>query len=92
MPEFNRLEFNISYDHSLLGPQVVVEASWFDAAGNECSDYSTAAADDPNDGLRLAIAWLEENVGMEAPYHGALGAAAEALDILGAIARGEATL
>lgn len=61
MSEFNRLEFNISYDHSLLGPQVVVEASWFDAEGNECSDYSTAAADNPADGLRLAAAWLAEN-------------------------------
>ena len=61
MSEFNRLEFNISYDHSLLGPQVVVEASWSDEAGNECSDYSTAAADNPADGLRLAVAWLAEN-------------------------------
>jgi hypothetical protein len=59
--EFNRLEFAIGYDHSLLGPQVVVEASWFDEAGNECSDYSSAAADNPADGLRLAVAWLAEN-------------------------------
>ena len=83
MTEFNRLEFNISYDHSLLGPQVVVEASWFDAAGNECSDYSTAAADNPADGLTTALAWLEENVGLKTVASEALDAACEALRQIG---------
>lgn len=79
MTEFNRLEFNISYDHSLLGPQVVVEASWFDAAGNECSDYSTAAADGPADGLSIALAWLEENAGLKSITSQALDSAVAAL-------------
>ena len=83
MTEFNRLEFNISYDHSLLGPQVVVEASWFDAAGNECSDYSTAAADNPSDGLTTALAWLEENVALKSLTSEALDAAVEALRQIG---------
>ena len=83
MSEFNRLEFNISYDHSLLGPQVVTEASWFDAAGNECSDYSTAAALDPQEGLSLALAWLEENCGLKSLTSEALDAAVEALRQIG---------
>ena len=83
MTEFNRLEFRISYDHSLLGPQVVVEASWFDAEGEECSDYSTAAADNPSDGLTMAQAWLEENCGVTTSTSEALSAACEALRQIG---------
>jgi len=89
MSDFNRLEFVITYDHSLLGPQVTVEASWFDADGEECSDYCTVEADNADDALTEAVAWLEENCEVTTHTSRALAAASETLVHLGGMVRGE---
>lgn len=87
MTDFNRLEWSITYDHSLLGPQISIEASWFDETGEEHSDYLSANADDANDAARIMVGWLEQNCGVTAPGSDAMHAALTALAAAGAAAR-----
>lgn len=56
------IEFDIHLVLMTEGYQLHVEATWSDEDGVEHSDHWASWVESPEEGLRLAVAWLEENV------------------------------
>ena len=59
----------VAFQIDFNGDTITTEAWWMDDAGaGQCNDYTlTNLGDDPAEALRLAVAWLEETVGVKLP-------------------------